>query len=291
MGLLALIYLTESQKQVYDSDRPIRVVAASRRWGKDVMARFETHHTLLSEGDVLWISPDTNMVNFSARAFMDSARLFPGTIVKMSHTEFSIYDHRVNFIPVQVVRELTAGRRYALVVVDEASFIKSYYLRTLLQYNVNLTSRLLILSTPDEGSLFNRLVITRADDPNYAIFNFPMSSNSYILPDQAIELKKTLSDRLYRQEIEAEILELPFWIFLKNAVELNDWGRIWNLTHDNDPVEMEKTALAIDSLIQSGYLVKNIDSIEPYYRATKRGQVTAEWYFERKFPQVSNDNY
>ena len=104
------------------------------------------------------------------------------------------------------------GRRYALVIVDEAAMARN--LRTVWEQAIrptltDLAGGAWFFSTPKGRNYFHELY-TRGGSPawpGWRSHHAPTLANPYISPDEVAEARRGLPERIFAQEYEAAFLE------------------------------------------------------------------------------------
>jgi len=114
------------QQRILAEAARFNVVAAGRRWGKNVLAEILVIRALLAGKRVAWFSPTYKMLLEDWRSFV--GRLAPVTRAK------SEQEHRIELTTSGVLDmwsldepDTTRGRGYHLVVVDEAAYVKDLF--------------------------------------------------------------------------------------------------------------------------------------------------------------------
>src|SRR5215469_5700734 len=114
------------QQRILAEATRFNVVAAGRRWGKNVLAEILVIRALLTGKRVAWFSPTYKMLLEDWRSFV--GRLAPVTRAK------SEQEHRIELTTSGVLDmwsldepDTTRGRGYHLVVVDEAAYVKDLF--------------------------------------------------------------------------------------------------------------------------------------------------------------------
>jgi phage terminase large subunit-like protein len=116
--------------------------------------------------------------------------------------------------------DVARGRKYDLIVVDEAAMIRhleeawNAVLRPTL---VDTRGGAWFLSTPKGLNFFKHLYDRGADPgfPDWAAWQMPTLSNPYIPPEEVEDSRKTLPERTFAQEFEAVFLESEGQVFRK----------------------------------------------------------------------------
>jgi hypothetical protein len=197
------------QKRILSEMRRFNVLDCGRRFGKTDLCEIVRHAPLLAGYPVGWFAPTYKILD---EAWTEIIRMYTPVIVSSNKTE-----KRIEFITGGILEGWTLdkegaarGRKYKRIVVDEAARVKSlvdifnYDLRpTLLDYEGDA----FFPSTPKGLNDFFRLWEQAADSPDWARWQMPTSENPYISLSEIDEMRRTMPDRVARQELDAEFLE------------------------------------------------------------------------------------
>jgi len=179
------------------------------------------------------------------------------------------------------------GEGLDFVVLDECAFMaESAWLEALRPALSDRKGRALFISTPRGRNFFWRLSIS--SDPDTVAFSFPTSTNPHIDPAEIAHAKRTLPERIFLQEFEAQFLDDAGAVFRRvreaaTATERHeaepgksyvfgvDWARYNDFTVitviDQDANEM----VHMDRFNQIGYSLQlgRLESLYDRFRPTR----------------------
>lgn len=208
---IALTKLHDTQQECVDNAKRFNVVDCGRRWGKTRLGMDLVVEALIQGLPVGWFSPTYKMLE-------DVWRELKNTVYPMMK-EQSEQQHRIETIGGGVLdcwsldaADSARGRKYGLIVVDEAAMVGNLdhiwnmILRPML---VDMKGNAWFLSTPKGRNGFYKLHVIGRDreQPEWKSWTFPTWMNPYIPRSEVEKLKDTMSEESYRQEILAEFLE------------------------------------------------------------------------------------
>lgn len=213
---IELLDLHDAQQVVVESMARFRVCIAGRRWGKTEVAIDEITNALLDGKSVAYFTPTYKMGKNVWRLLVQI--LAPITTYKNET------DRRLVTITGGILEcwsmekpDLARGRKYHLVILDEAAYIKDEtawqsVIRPLL---TDYIGRCLFLSTPRGKGWLYHLYLQGQDPlkPNWASWRFPTSSNPYITPQEIEEARQELTAVLFEQEYEAKFGDTAGQVF------------------------------------------------------------------------------
>jgi hypothetical protein len=197
------------QARILSEMRRYNVLDCGRRFGKTDLCEIVIHQPLLKGFPVGWFAPTYKILD---EAWTEINRMYAPVIASSNKTE-----KRIEFITGGMLEGWTLdkegaarGRKYKRIVVDEAARVKNlvdifnYDLRpTLLDYEGDA----FFPSTPKGLNDFFRLWEQAADDPDWARWQMPTSENPFLQLSEIDEMRRTMPDRVARQELDAEFLE------------------------------------------------------------------------------------
>ena len=196
-----------NQQKILDSEARFRTIMCGRRFGKSELSQIEIVTNAIVGQRVAYITPTYNL----AKTFFDklSAALpFPN-----NRTELTIQfpnGGSVQFFTGERLDNLR-GRKYHLVIVDEASFIPNLedgWLNSIRPTLTDYKGRALFLSTPKGKnyffSLFNK---GKNGEPGWESFQFTTYDNPWIDPSEVDEARRQLPDVVFEQEYMANPAE------------------------------------------------------------------------------------
>ena len=195
----------ENQQLILDSDARFRVVMCGRRFGKSELSQVEMISSALQGMSVSYITPTYNL----ARTFFDKlTKVIP---FENNKSELMIRfpnDGSIQFFTGERLDNLR-GRKFHLVVVDEASFIpnledgwKNSIRPTLTDYK----GKALFLSTPKGKNYFYSLFM-KGGEPDWQSFKFTTYDNPYIDKHEVDDARNQLPSAVFEQEYMANAME------------------------------------------------------------------------------------
>lgn len=210
-----------AQQRIIDEARRFNVVNCGRRFGKTTLGinRIVTPETLRFPCG--WFSPTYKMLR---EVWRECVRITAPITVRCSAAE-----HRIEFVTGGVLEfwslqngEAARGRSYRRIVVDEAALVANltdvwqYVLRPAL---ADMSGDAWFLSTPKGHNGFWQLAQWGQDDhkPDWAFWQMPTMENPRISSVEIEDMRRTMPDRVFRQEILAEFLEDAGGVFRRVA--------------------------------------------------------------------------
>jgi hypothetical protein len=197
------------QARILREMRRYNVLDCGRRFGKTDLCEIVINEPLLKGFPVGWFAPTYKILD---DAWTEINRLYAPVVKSSNKTE-----KRVELITGGILEGWTLdkegaarGRKYKRIVVDEAARVKNltdvfnYDLRpTLLDFQGDA----FFPSTPKGLNDFFRLWEQAADGGDWGRWQMPTSENPYIALPEIDEMRRTMPDRVARQELDAEFLE------------------------------------------------------------------------------------
>ncbi|GIV52002.1 MAG: hypothetical protein KatS3mg038_2523 [Candidatus Kapaibacterium sp.] len=232
------IALHEGQRRVLETPARFKIIAAGRRFGKTLLA---VEWLALAEGGAI----DGASVGFFAPTYkllMETWNDFERTLTpvkkRSNKTEMRIELITGGKIDCWTLEDKDAGRgrRYHRIVIDEAAHAR--YFKDAWEQSINPTltdyhGEAWFISTPNGMNYFYEL-FKRGGDPAYpewASFRMPTSANPHIDPAELEHLKRTLPLLVYKQEIEAEFVDVAGAALIKR-----EWLRYYDAAPECDVV-------------------------------------------------------
>lgn len=188
-----------------------------RRFGKDILERNYISEGLLAGEPCAWYEPNYKSVMDNWRWFTET---YYGAIKRKSEVEKRVDLINGGFVEMWSLEDKDAsrGRHYRRVVVNEAAKVPH------LEYSWNNVIRItladlyggaVIGSTPRGFNFFKQLY-DRGMDPletEWASWKKPTTENPYIPKSEIDELRRTLPDIVFQQEINAEFISDAGMVF------------------------------------------------------------------------------
>lgn len=199
------------QRVMRDEARRFNVGDCGRQFGKSLFGEGLLIKPSLAGFPVGWFSPTYKML---AEIWRDTKRIVQPVTQSQSQQDKRLELYGGGIIDFWSLDNPDAarGRRYKLIVVDEAAMIPdlmdvfSAVLRpTLLAYEGGAW----FFSTPKGRNGFWQLWQRGQDEamPDWKSWRFPTSDNPYIKQSEVDEMRRTMPERIFRQEVLAEFLE------------------------------------------------------------------------------------
>jgi hypothetical protein len=208
------------QAKILDSGARFRIVACGRRYGKTVTCAKETRDDLFSHGDewlTWWVAPTYQQAEIGSRALLDElpekyVADFNQSKLRVETTTGAVCEFKSADQP-----DNLRGEGVDKLIVDEAPEVSQYAYENALRPTLTDSehSRMIAIGTPKGRGWFFRLWQRgQSDDwPDYESFRAPTSDNPFINTDDVADAKRTLPDRVFRQEYLAEFISETGGVF------------------------------------------------------------------------------
>ena len=194
-----------NQQRILDSQSRFRVVMAGRRFGKSELSQIEIIINALQGKNVAYITPTYQL----ARVFFE--QLIKVVPFESNKSELSIKfpnDGSVEFFTGERLDNLR-GRKFHLVVIDEASFIPNLedgWLNSIRPTLTDYKGRALFISTPKGKNFFYSLYLKNGE-PDWEAFKFTTYDNPYIDKGEIDDARLQLPEVVFEQEYMANPAE------------------------------------------------------------------------------------
>ena len=199
--------LHENQQKIFDDASRFRVVMCGRRFGKSELAQMEIIFEAIKGHSVAYITPTYQLAK---TFFKQLAKVLPFENNKSDLTITFPNNGSVMFFTGERLDALR-GRKFHLVIVDEASFIPDLeggWLNSIRPTLTDYKGRGLFLSTPKGKNYFFSLYQKGTHgEPDWRGFKFSTFDNPYIDRDEIMEAKRQLPDAVFEQEYMANAME------------------------------------------------------------------------------------
>ena len=247
---ISLPALHPAQRAVVAHARRFTVLACGRRWGKTRLGIDRAVNAALGGRPVGWFSPTYRML---ADVWRDLA-----AILRPIATAIRVQERRIDLFGGGSIDlwsldrpDVARGRRYGLVIIDEAAMISDLaeaWQAVLRPTLTDLQGHAWFLSTPRGRNAFWSLYQRGLDpaDPEFAAFSEPTSANPFIAPSEIAAAQRDLPAAVFAQEFLAEFLDQGFGVFRRlqeallppdaalshsgNLVGGVDWGKLDDFT-------------------------------------------------------------
>lgn len=194
-----------NQQRILDSEARFRVVMCGRRFGKSELSQIEIISNALLGKSVAYITPTYQL----ARVFFE--RLTQAVPFQSNKSELTIKfpnGGTVDFFTGERMDNLR-GRKFHLVVVDEASFIPNLedgWLNSIRPTLTDYKGRAIFLSTPKGKNFFYSLFL-KGGEPDWEAFRFTTYDNPYIDKGEIDDARTQLPEVVFEQEYMANPAE------------------------------------------------------------------------------------
>jgi hypothetical protein len=194
-----------NQQRILDSEARFRVVMCGRRFGKSELSQIEIISNALLGKSVAYITPTYQL----ARVFFE--RLIQAVPFESNKSELTIKfpnNGSVDFFTGERLDNLR-GRKFHLVVVDEASFIPNLedgWLNSIRPTLTDYKGRAIFLSTPKGKNFFYSLFL-KGGEPDWESFRFTTYDNPYIDKGEIDDARTQLPEVVFEQEYMANPAE------------------------------------------------------------------------------------
>lgn len=194
-----------NQLPILQSQSRFRVVMCGRRFGKSELSQIEIITAGLKGKQVAYITPTYNL----AKTFFDKlAKVIPFPANRSELTVTLPTGGSIQFFTGERQDNLR-GRKFHLVVVDEASFIPNLedgWLNSIRPTLTDYIGRALFLSTPKGKNYFYSLFM-KGGEPDWEAFRFTTYDNPHISKAEIDDARVQLPEVVFEQEYMANPAE------------------------------------------------------------------------------------
>jgi len=197
--------LHNNQQAIFDDNSRFRVVCCGRRFGKSELAQLEIIFSAIKGHSVAYITPTYQL-----------AKTFFNKLIKVVPFENNKSDLIIDFPNDGSVMFFSGerldslrGRKFHLVIVDEASFIPNLeegWLNSIRPTLTDYKGRALFLSTPKGKNFFYNLFLRNGED-GWKSFKFTTYDNPYIDRSEIDDARRQLPEAVFEQEYLANPME------------------------------------------------------------------------------------
>ena len=194
-----------NQTKILESTARFRVVMCGRRFGKSELSQVEIISNALQGMKVAYITPTYKL----AKTFFE--KLIQCVPFENNKSDLTIHfpnEGTVEFFTGERLDNLR-GRKFHLVVIDEASFISDLqdgWLNSIRPTLTDYQGRALFLSTPRGKNYFYSLYM-KGGQRDWESFKFTTYDNPYILTSEINDAKAQLPNSVFEQEYMANPME------------------------------------------------------------------------------------
>ncbi len=214
------------QMEIAVSSARFRVVCCGRRFGKTRLAVLLALDEALRSGSVMWIAPSFDKAMIGWRLFEELSVSLTG-LITIRRGERRITTASGGWISINSADSEGGlrGEGLSLVVVDEAAYIKDLKNIWETELRPALTDRMgkaIFISTPAGFNYFYELFCMADNDPNWQSWQLPSSANPFLDKSELDSARQQLPALVYRQEYDAEFVQLEGALFRREFFELVD---------------------------------------------------------------------
>lgn len=194
-----------NQQKILDSDSRFRVIMCGRRFGKSELAQLEMIQSASFGNDVAYVTPTYQL-----------AKTFFNKLTELLPFENNKSDLHIKFPSAGSIMFFTGerldnlrGRKFHLVVIDEASFIPNLengWLNSIRPTLTDYKGRALFLSTPKGKNYFYSLYMKNGET-DWQSFKFTTYDNPYIEASEIDDARRQLPQAVFEQEYLANPME------------------------------------------------------------------------------------
>ena len=201
--------LHPGQCEIRDSQARFIVLACGRRWGKTKAAAAICTRKALRGLKNWWIAPSYLVSNIGWREIVALATQIPGVQVQLG--DRLVVFPGGGFIQVRSAAGQTGLRGEGLdfVVIDECGFVgETVWTEAVRPALTDRKGGALLISTPTGRNWFWRAWMRGQEgEEQWRSWQFPTVTNPYIDPEEVEEARRTLPERSFLQEYEAQFLD------------------------------------------------------------------------------------
>jgi hypothetical protein len=278
-----------AQMKVIEESRRFNVVCCGRRWGKTQLGMDRLIETSLGGQPVAWFSPSYRIMGEVWRELQSVL----GQVIRQKNEQ----EKRLELIGGGVIElwsldspDAGRSRKYALVVVDEASLIPSLaqaWQESIRPTLADFKGKAWFLSTPQGMNYFKELFDRGQDsqEKDWASWQMPTQSNPFIDPAEIEASRRDLTESRFNQEYLAQFVDSEGSVFRRvmqaaTAVPTQpedgreyiigcDWGRTQDYTvfvvldaQSQAMVALDRSN-RVDYAVQRARLQKLVDLWQP----------------------------
>jgi hypothetical protein len=186
------------------------VVACGRRFGKTTVGKRAIAYALCEGGHCWWLAPTYAMASQVWRDFKAACRDIKGLVIheqawRMEFAKGGILEIKSTYYP-----DHLRGAGLDFVVLDEAAFMEpNVWPEIVRPMLLERRGGALFLSSPNGKNWFWEIFQPGLDynQRTWRSFQFASYDNPFIAPEEIDELKRTMPERIYREEILAEFID------------------------------------------------------------------------------------
>lgn len=198
----------QAQQRVLNSNARFRVLMCGRRFGKSLISQSISIETGIYKKKVAYITPTYAL---GKTFFKEILQMLPNEIYKKNESDLTIEFITGGSVQFFTGERLDAlrGRKFHLVIIDEASFIPNLedgWNNSIRPTLTDYKGQAIFLSTPRGKNFFYSLFL-RGGSQDWESFKFTTYDNPYIDPNEIDDAKRQLPPVVFEQEYLANPME------------------------------------------------------------------------------------
>jgi len=196
------------QAAVHNHPARFKVLAAGRRWGKTRLGVNECLDVAAKGGRAWWVAPTYKMSEVGWRPIRRIGTKINAEVRKVDRQIILPGGGEVTVRSADNPDSLR-GEGLDFIVLDEVAFmVEQTWTEALRPALSDRQGKALFISTPKRRNWFFQYWLRgRGDSAGWHSWQFPTSSNPYILPDEIEAARGDLPEDIFKQEYLAEFLE------------------------------------------------------------------------------------
>lgn len=213
------------QRALLRGERRFNVACMGRRFGKSAFGV----NRLIKYGycpnqPVAWFAPTYKLLD---EAWRETRRRLWGNIARPDAQQHRLELKGGGSIDFWTLDSPDAGRgrKYALVVIDEAAMARNLeeaWTAAIRPTLADLRGQAWFLSTPKGENYFKTLFDRAAGDPDWARWQMPTSCNPYIRPEEIEAMRRELPRLIYQQEVLAQFVDLAGAVLKREWLSISE---------------------------------------------------------------------
>lgn len=234
----------KGQIPIHKSKSRFRIATCGRRFGKTYLAINELVKQALTHSNWMtwWVAPTYNQSRIAYRIITAN---FDGVILNKRESpsmEIQWLNGSITQFKSSERGDTLRGEGVHFLVVDEAQDVRDEDWYASLRPTISdKPGSALIIGTPKRIGHWFHTMFTRGRDPNwpdYESFNLKTSDNPIIAPEEIEEARRSLPERIFRQEYLAEFVEGESAVFrgiqkcVKGSFQEPEAGRRYRIGWD-----------------------------------------------------------
>jgi len=200
------------QQSLLQGERRFNVACMGRRFGKTAFGVNRlVKYGYCKNQPVAWFAPQYKLLD---EAWRETRRRLFRSITRADSQQHRLELKGGGAIDFWTLDNPDAGRgrKYALAIIDEAAMARNLeeaWTAGIRPTLADLSGKAWFLSTPKGGGNYFKTLFDRAaDDPDWARWQMPTSSNPYIRADEIEAMRLELPSLIYQQEVLAQFVDM-----------------------------------------------------------------------------------